>query len=128
MGYTIIFATACIGLVLTAAVWAGWLVKIKRTSAAQLIGPAGALCASIPILGAWMPETFQPMWLVVQATCAFWLLSFLLIGLAVLFAFTLDADKRVRIAAVVCGGAAFLFNGTALLAFLWYATVAPGGV
>jgi hypothetical protein len=75
-----------------------------------------------------MPETFQPMWLVIQATCLFWLMSFVLIVLGLVFAFTLATHPRRRVASAVCAGLGLLFNSAALLAFMWYATVAPGGV
>jgi len=128
MAYPIIFGTACIGLVVTTIVWCALLFKSHRGHRHLLIGPAGTLCASIPILAAWMPETFQPLWIVIQLTFLFWLMSFVLIGLSLNFAFVLKTSRRERIVAVVCGGAGLLLNATAFLTFMWYATTSPGGV
>lgn len=128
MGYTIIFATACIGLVLVTPVWAVLLIRARAFTVPHLLGPIGTLCAAVPILGAWMPEAFQPLWIAIQLTCAFWLMSFVMIGLAVLLALVLETPRRVRVIAAVCGGLGLLFNAAALGAFMWYATVSPGGV
>lgn len=125
---TFIFAAACIGLALITLVWCVLLFAPRRGEWILLLGPAGTLSAAVPILGAWMPKTFQPLWHVVQLTCAFWLSSFVLIGLAILFAFLLKASKRDRIVALICGGLGLLLNAAALLAFMWEATVSPGGV
>ncbi|MFN3167688.1 MAG: hypothetical protein ACE37H_11560 [Phycisphaeraceae bacterium] len=128
MTHPILFGTACVGLVLVTIAWFVLLFLPKRAPLPVLLGPAGTLCASLPILGAWMPETFQPLWLVIQATCLFWLLSFVLIALGLVFAFTLGASRRQRLASAVYGGLGLLFNAAALLIFLWDATVSAGGV
>jgi len=128
MGYPILFAVACIGLTLVTLAWFALLFKPNRAPLPLLLGPAGTFCAAVPTLGAWLPETFAPLWIAVQATCMVWLMSFVLIVLGLVFAYTLGATKRHRVASLVCGGLGLLFNATALLAFLWEATVSPGGV
>ena len=128
MAYSFIFGTACIGLTLVTLVWAVLLFIPRPGQLLLFFGPAGTLSAAIPILGAWMPTTFEPLWLVIQATCMFWLMSFLLIGLAILFAFVLQTTRHDKVVAVACGGTGLLLNAAALLAFMWAATVSPGGV
>jgi len=128
LDYTILFATSCIGLLVVTLVWLGLLYKPKRSTVPLLIGPVGTLSAAIPILGVWMPETFQAIWLVHQATFSFWLMSFVLIVLAVIFALVLQPPKRERTASIICGTLGFILNAAAFLAFMIYATVSPGGV
>ena len=128
MTYPLIFGISCVGLVTITIAWLALIIKHKHSTFPQVLGPVGTLIASIPILGAWMPDVFQPLWIVVQLTCMVWLTSFVLIGLAVIFAFTLNAPKRVWITAIICGGTGFMLNAIALLAFMWYATTSPGGV
>lgn len=128
MDYPILLGTACVGLVLISFAWCGLLLQTKRGILPLLLGPAGTLIAAIPILGVWMPGTFQPIWHVVQVTFSLWLLSFALIVVAMVCAFGVEATKRERIAAVVCGGPGFLLNAAAFLPFLAYATTSAGGV
>ena len=128
MAYSILFGVACIGLVLTTIVWSAMLFIPRRDNLLMLFGHVGTLCASIHILGAWLPDTFEPLWLVVQLTFMAWLMSFVLIGLPILLVFVLRGPRRERVTAIVFGSIGLLLNGVAMLAFLWNATVSPGGV
>ena len=124
-----IFDVSCIGLFIITVIWLALLIiMMRQKSLPMLLGPAGTLMAAIPILGAWFPDALQPLWTVVQLTCLFWLMSFVLIGVAMIFAFIQQVPKSVRLASMICGSMGLLLNAFALLAFMWDATVSPGGV
>lgn len=128
MTHTIIFSTACIGLALITLVWLVLLCIPRPSDWFLFLGPIGTFCAAIPILAAWLPDTFEPLWLMIQLTFLFWLMSFVLIGLAILFAFVLKTSRRNRIITLICAGLGFLLNASAMLVFLWEATTSAGGV
>lgn len=128
MSYPLIFGTACVGLIVITVVWLALLIKPNRNTAPILLGPAGTLTAAAPNLGVLKHEAFVPILHLPQLTCSLWMTSFVMIALAVAFAFVRDTTRRDRVAAAVCGGLGFLLNATGFLAFMWYATTSAGGV
>lgn len=128
MAYPIIFGSASIGLMLITLVWSALIFLPHRGHPAQLLGPIGTLAAAVSILGLWVPRTTTLIWFDTRLTFQFWLMTFMLIGLALLLAFVLRTTHRDRILAAVCGGAGLLLNAAAFFTFMAYATLSPGGV
>jgi len=90
----------------------------------KLLGMLGGLIAMVLIAGIRFPF-LSKIWAIPQLSMKIWILTFLLMIVGIIFELL---DPETRRNSVAYGAVALTLNTIALAAFLWTASVSPGGV